>query len=199
MFLFNYANIKKLIFYISLGVLLWLAMLESGIHGTLAGAILALFIPIKINNNLNDSFKKLEHFLRPIINYIILPLFVFTNSGVKLKSLLTIDPICKQLSWGIILGLFLGKQIGIYLFSYLATMYNRNKMVLENTSWSKFYAVSVLGGIGFTLSLFIGSITFENGCKHTSMRSAVIIGSCISAIIGIILLYFITTKENKSL
>ncbi|MCC8368993.1 MAG: Na+/H+ antiporter NhaA [Rickettsia endosymbiont of Oxypoda opaca] len=192
----NYYQVQKTLYYMAIGLLLWISMVEAGIHGTLCGAIIALFIPVNINGGLNDSFKRLEELMRPFVNYFILPLFVFMNSGIVLKHF-SFGSVCSNVTWGIIFGLFIGKQLGITLFSY---PFIRLKFcdLPQGTSWLKFYAIAVLGGIGFTLSLFIGSITFESGCPSNAMRIAVIIGSLVSALFGIIILNYATKNPSGS-
>lgn len=184
----NYKQVKSLLYYTLIGMLLWASMVESGIHGTLCGAIIALFIPVNIKGEINTSFQKLENSIRPFVNYFILPLFVFMNSGILLRHF-SFESICSSLTFGIIFGLFIGKQLGIILFSYPFVRFNFCNLP-SDTSWLKFYSVAILGGIGFTLSLFIGSITFESGCPSNSMRAAVIIGSSLSTVLGIAILKF---------
>ncbi|KJV79553.1 na+/H+ antiporter 1 family protein [Rickettsia rhipicephali str. Ect] len=172
-------------------------MVESGIHGTLCGAIIALFIPVNIKGEFNTSFKKLENLTRPFVNYFILPLFVFMNSGILLEYFAfkgTCSNSILALIYGIIFGLFVGKQLGIMLFSYPFVKFKLCNLP-SDTSWLKFYSIAILGGIGFTLSLFIGSITFESSCPSNSMRAAVIIGSLISALFGVAVLKYCTGKE----
>lgn len=192
----NFLNIRKSIYYVIIGILLWSSMLKAGIHGTLCGAITALFIPVRTPKGLNKSFKNLERFVRPIANYIILPLFVFINSGIVLKNF-SLKSVCSSITYGIVLGLFVGKQLGITLFSYPCVKLNWCSLP-NNTSWLKFYAIATLGGIGFTLSLFIGSITFESGCPSNSMRVSVILGSLLSAFFGTIILRYSIKHERLS-
>ncbi|MGX6960066.1 MAG: Na+/H+ antiporter NhaA [Rickettsia endosymbiont of Pentastiridius leporinus] len=192
--IFNYKQVKSLLYYTVIGILLWASMVESGIHGTLCGAIIALFIPVNIKGKVNTSFQKLENSIRPFVNYFILPLFVFMNSGILLKHF-SFESLCSSLTYGIIFGLFIGKQLGITLFSYPFVRFNFCNLP-SDTSWLKFYSVAVLGGIGFTLSLFIGSITFESGCPSNSMRAAVIIGSLLSTVLGVAILKYCTKVQK---
>lgn len=181
----NFKNIKSTVYYLTVGIFLWLAMAKAGIHGTLAGAILALTIPVKINNRLNPSFHQLEHNLRPLVYYIILPIFIFVNSGIHFDGL-TKEMLLSDVSLGIILGLFLGKQLGIAGFSYFSIKMKWCTLP-PHVNWQKFYSIAILGGIGFTLSLFIGDLTFETGEPHYAMRAAIIIGSILSAVVGLTL------------
>lgn len=191
---FNYLNFKSSLYYLVVGVLLWIAMVEAGMHGTLAGVIVALTIPVRADGDINISFQKLDKKLQPFVHYLILPLFIFINSGIKIEYF-TFDNACSNISLGIILGLFIGKQLGISGFSYGAVKYFKSSLP-EGTNWLGFYAVSILGGIGFTLSLFIGGLTFEDGCAYYSMRSAVILGSLLSAVFGAALLYYSIRRKN---
>jgi NhaA family Na+:H+ antiporter len=176
-------------------------MVESGIHGTLCGVILALAIPVEKNGQPNGSFHGLENVLRPLVHFVILPLFAFINSGVSF-DIFSVDILTSPLALGIILGLFIGKQLGIFLFSYAAVKLNYCSLP-QNVSWLKFYGIGVLGGIGFTLSLFIGDLTFEASDPNYVMRISVIIGSLSSAIVGIVILVFfkkstITVVRDKN-
>ncbi len=192
--LLSYLGVKKAKYYLIIGLLLWLAMIKAGLHGTLAGCIVALFIPVTFDGLLNPSFSNLENWLRPLVNYIIVPLFIFMNSGIPFHKI-SLTGTCSNISLGIILGLFIGKQLGITLLSYIVIACKLAQLP-TNTSWLKFYSIAVLGGIGFTMSFFIGDIAFENICPANDMRSAVIIGSTCSAIYGIILLLYIKHRYN---
>ena len=188
LFVLNRLKIISSFCYLSIGIFLWIAMVESGIHGTLCGVILALAIPVEKNGQPNGSFHGLENVLRPLVHFVILPLFAFINSGVSF-DIFSVDILTSPLALGIILGLFIGKQLGIFLFSYAAVKLNYCSLP-QNVSWLKFYGIGVLGGIGFTLSLFIGDLTFEASDPNYVMRISVIIGSLSSAIVGIVILVF---------
>ena len=194
LFLLNRLQITRNIYYLSLGTFLWIAMVKSGIHGTLCGVVLALAIPIEKKGQLNPSFHKLESRLRPIVYFLILPLFAFVNSGVSFEAF-SLDVLTSSLALGIMLGLFFGKQLGIFLFSYAAVKAGYCSLP-HNICWPKFYAIGVLGGIGFTLSLFIGDLTFEASDPNYTMRISVIIGSLLSAILGTGILLFLKTNKN---
>jgi NhaA family Na+:H+ antiporter len=184
--LLNYLKYSNVTLYMLIGVLLWVTIVESGIHGTLAGIVLAFFIPIKSSYVSASPLQRLESGLHPLVNYFILPVFAFVNSEIPIKDM-TISGICTDLSLGIILGLFIGKQAGIFIFSYLAIKFRCCTLPM-GTSWPKYYAICILGGIGFTLSLFIGNITFMDECGINTMRLSVIIGSVLSALCGVLLL-----------
>jgi NhaA family Na+:H+ antiporter len=192
LFMLNRLHVTRSFYYLFIGIFLWIAMVESGIHGTLCGVVLALAIPVERGDHINPSFHGLENVLRPIVYFVILPLFAFINSGVSLttfsSSLLT-----SPLALGIILGLFVGKQVGIFVFSYLAVKFGYCSLP-HNVCWPRFYAIGILGGIGFTLSLFIGDLTFEASEPHYIMRISVIIGSLLSAVLGTGLLIFLKKR-----
>ncbi|MCC8417924.1 MAG: Na+/H+ antiporter NhaA [Rickettsia endosymbiont of Bryobia graminum] len=184
----NMLNVKQTFYYMLAGLLLWVAMVEAGIHGTLAGAVIALAIPVTVKEIPNNYFKELEGSVHLLVSYFILPIFIFINSGISFKNF-SIYSTCSNVSFGIIFGLFIGKQLGIWLFSY-PIIKSKICMLPNNTSWPKFYSIAILGGIGFTLSLFIGGLTFDEGCPANAMRVAVIIGSVLSAIFGILVLKY---------
>lgn len=182
LFILNISKITRTSFYLLTGVFLWIAMVQSGIHGTLAGVVLALAIPVKKDDQLSHSFHVLENSLRPIVYFFILPLFSFINSGISFTDF-SMDALTTPLALGIVFGLFIGKQLGIFLFSYIAVKSGRCCLP-DNVCWPRFYAIGILAGIGFTLSLFIGDLTFEASEPSYIMRISVIIGSLLSAVIG---------------
>ncbi len=185
--LFNFLNIRKISYYIIVGILLWISMVESGIHGTLCGVIVALFIPIKTRNNrININYQTFENKLQFLVHNYILPLFVFINSGIVLSHF-SMESLFSHVSLGIILGLFLGKQIGIFGFSYLVVKMGFCSFPYD-VSKMKFYAISMLGGIGFTLSFFIGGLAFEDAELDNTIRTAIIIASLLSGVVGTMLL-----------
>lgn len=188
--LLNYFHVKKLSSYLGLGLLLWLFIVESGIHGTLAGIILALFIPVnvKVNQDSYSPLKKLEHGLTPLVNCCLLPMFAFINSEIPLKEI-TWDNLTSPLSLGILTGLFLGKPLGIIGFSYFAVKTKLSQLPVQ-TSWPQYYGVSILAGIGFTLSLFIGNISFSDPAILNDVRISVILASILAAIGGSLVLKY---------
>lgn len=192
--LINRYNVKSLSIYLSIGLILWLAMVKAGIHGTLCGIILALAIPVKIHGNINANFNLLENILRPLVYFLILPLFAFINSGINLDNF-SKEILMSPITIGIIGGLFIGKPLGVFLFSYLAIK-KKWCSLPENVSWPLFFAIAVLGGIGFTLSLFIGDLTFEIAGPNYAMRVGVIFGSLLSALIGTVILVYLAQKQK---
>jgi NhaA family Na+:H+ antiporter len=181
--------------YILVGLVLWTAVLKSGVHATLAGVVLGLMIPIKNNHH---SFHELEHSLHAPVNFVILPLFAFANAGVSFGNV-TVKDFTDSMTMGIVLGLFLGKQLGVFAFSYIAIKL-RLGTLSEGISWGSVYGLAILSGIGFTMSLFIGSLAFEShegACfELVDERMGILIGSLLSGIIG----YFVLSKTlpNKA-
>ncbi len=175
--------------YVLLGILLWIATLKSGVHATLAGVILGLFIPIKNNK---ASFQALEHSLHVPVNHFILPIFAFVNTGIDFSAV-TIKDFTDNITLGIAGGLVIGKQIGIFLFSWLAIKLGMGKLP-EGVDFKMLYGVALLGGVGFTMSLFIGSLAFECAgdiCINTvDERMGILIGSILSGLWGYLYLRF---------
>lgn len=170
-----------------MGGILWLTVLKSGIHSTVAGIVLALFIPRQ-----KDLAHKLIKKIAPTVNFLILPLFAFANSGVKIDSF-SLEVFTSPLVLGIILGLFLGKQIGVTLFSYVAIkmgICHLPRSPKGVSSWLEFYGVAVITGVGFTMSFFIGSLAFiNNHAAFDEVKIGVLAGSFLSAIFGMMLIY----------
>jgi len=184
--------------YIAIGLLLWLAVLKSGVHATLAGVLLGLMIPLTASDNRqkrvspplspqSSPLKEIEHALHPWVAFAILPLFAFVNAGLDLRTLSPIQ-MGANVPLGIMLGLFIGKQVGVFGLSWLAIKAGLAELP-QASSWRQLYGVSVLTGIGFTMSLFITSLAFENDAlfQYTD-KLAILVGSLLSGIVGFILL-----------
>ncbi len=173
--------------YILVGIILWIAVLKSGVHATLAGVMLGLFIPLK-NNQI--SFHALEHSLYVPVNYAILPIFAFVNTGISFAGVSAKD-FYDHVTLGVAFGLLLGKQIGVFLFSALAVWVGLGKLP-KGVNWKLLYGISLLSGIGFTMSLFIGSLAFENartsGMILVDERLGILMGSMISGLAGFFVL-----------
>ena len=171
--------------YIIIGIALWLAVLKSGIHATIAGVILALFIPLRTDApGASSPLREMEHDLHATVAYGILPLFAFANAGISLEGV-RFSSLLHPLPLGIAAGLFIGKQTGVFFFSYLAVKMGIARP-LDSVNWKTFYGVAVLCGVGFTMSLFIGSLAFEPGSLGESVdeRIGILVGSFLSAVIG---------------
>lgn len=170
--------------YIFFGVVLWVAVLKSGVHATLAGVALAMFIPIKGREGEPSPLKSLEHNLHSMVAFIILPIFAFANAGVNLSGV-GIEDVMSPVPLGIILGLFVGKQLGVFGFCFIAIKAGLVKLP-ENVNWTLLYGAALLSGVGFTMSLFIGSLAFEQSGANLIYqdRLGIIIGSILSGTIG---------------
>jgi NhaA family Na+:H+ antiporter len=182
--------------YILLGIILWIAVLKSGVHATLAGVILGLLIPLK-NNKV--PFHALEHSLHVPVSYAILPLFAFVNTGISFSGVSAKD-FYDNVTLGVAFGLFFGKQMGVFFFSALAVKMGFGTLP-EGVNWKLLYGVSILSGIGFTMSLFIGSLAFEDarasGVGLCDERLGILMGSMIAGLLGyVVLRYFLSDKEN---
>lgn len=185
----NLKNIERLSVYLLIGAGLWLALVEAGIHGTIAGVLIGLFVPVHVkreNCKATSPLKKLEHFLHPLVALIVLPLFAFLNSEISFKEL-GLNDFYSPITIGIFVGLFIGKQLGILIFSFIPIAAGICKLP-HGITWRTYYGISILCGIGFTFSLFIGLLSFEEAILINQMKLGVILGSVVSAIGGIALL-----------
>ncbi len=197
LFVMNRKGVVNNTAYVLVGLVLWTAVLKSGVHATLAGVILGLFIPIK-NNKV--SFHALEHSLHAPVNYVILPLFAFANAGVSFVNV-TVKDIADSMTMGIVMGLFVGKQLGVFLFTYIAVKLKLGTLA-EGIGWGHVYGLAILSGIGFTMSLFIGSLAFE--CHEgvcfdlVDERMGILIGSLLSGVVGYAVLKYQFRKTGLS-
>ena len=160
----NKFNIKKFLPYLVVGLLLWDFTHNSGIHATIAGVLLALTIPHRKKEKDFSLLIKIEHAISPYVAFGIMPLFAFANAGVSLEGL-SLTSLLDKVPLGIVLGLFLGKQIGVFIFSFIAIKLNFAQMP-NNSNWFNFYGVGVLTGIGFTMSLFVGNLAFIENIEY---------------------------------
>lgn len=187
LWILNRKGVTKIAPYIIVGIFLWVCVLKSGVHATLAGVVIALFIPLRAKNERGKSpAHALEHGLHPWVAYSILPIFAFANAGVSLKGL-SLDLLLHPITLGIALGLFFGKQIGIMSVTFLC-VYFKICTLPKGVKWSQYYAMSLVTGIGFTMSLFIGTLAFDDASNQTFVRIGVIAGSLLSGIAGYVLL-----------
>ena len=184
----NKFNKKNFIPYFFIGVLLWYFTHGSGIHSTISGVLLACTIPHKKNDGDFSLLLKLEHLLSPYVAFGIMPLFALANAGVVLKGT-SFNSLLAPVPLGILCGLFFGKQIGVFLFSYISVKLKIAEMP-SNSNWIKFYGVGILTGIGFTMSLFVGNLAFVDNSQHMEcVKIGVLTGSLLSTIFGYILLH----------
>lgn len=181
----NWRNVMSTSLYILVGTVMWVAVLKSGIHATLAGVVLALFIPMrKPASGGLSPLHNLEHELHGGVSYVILPLFAFVNAGVSLQGM-TLEQVLGPVPMGIALGLIIGKQIGVFGLCYLGIKLGIARLP-EQVSWSALYGVAILCGVGFTMSLFIGSLAFEQASSPYLYqdRIGILAGSFVSALMG---------------
>jgi NhaA family Na+:H+ antiporter len=187
--LFNRYNIESKSMYILVGIIMWIATLKSGVHATLAGVILAMFIPIKSKSDPEFSpLKSMEHDLHSVVAYFILPVFAFANAGINFSGV-GIEQLQHGVPMGIALGLLIGKQVGVFGLCWLAIKLGMSKMP-KGMNWPSLYGTAALCGIGFTMSLFVGSLAFEETGVDLLFdeRLGIIIGSVVSGIIGYVVL-----------
>ena len=189
----NKLNIRAFIPYLLVGILLWEFTHKSGIHATIAGVLLALLIPHDKINKDRSLLLKLEHAIAPYVAFGIMPLFAFANAGVSLKGI-NINSLLNPVPLGLLCGLFFGKQIGVFLFAYISVKLNLAQKP-NDSNWVALYAVSVLTGIGFTMSLFVGNLAFVNSPMYLDgVKIGVLSGSLLSTLMGYFLLMFATKK-----
>ena len=191
----NKLGVKKFMPYLLIAFFLWYFTHESGIHSTISGVLLALTIPHRNHEKDFSLLLKLEHVLSPYVAFGIMPLFALANAGVSLEGI-SINTLMNPVPFGILCGLFFGKQIGVFLFSYLSIKFKFAEMP-SNSNWIKFYGVGVLTGIGFTMSLFVGNLAFiENNQYMDGVKIGVLSGSLLSTLMGYLLLLLVTSKKK---
>ena len=191
----NKFNIKKFLPYLIVGVFLWDFTHNSGIHATIAGVLLAMTIPHRKKEKDFSLLIKVEHAISPYVAFGIMPLFAFANAGVSLEGL-SLTSLLDKVPLGILLGLFIGKQLGVFVFSYVSIKLKVAQMP-NNSNWFNFYGVGVLTGIGFTMSLFVGNLAFvDYSNQMDGVKIGVLTGSFLSAIVGYFMLLMVTKKNN---
>jgi len=189
LFWVNKRNPASTSIYIMIGVVMWVAMLKSGVHATLVGIILAMFIPMRSKTDANYSpLKRMERDLHSLVAFFVLPVFAFANAGVNLTGVGT-EQLFHSVPLGIALGLLIGKQVGVFGFCWLAIKLKFTRLP-GDMSWMSLYGIAALCGIGFTMSLFVGSLAFEETSVNLLFdeRLGIILGSLISGVIGYIVL-----------
>lgn len=181
----NKRNVESQGLYFVVGLIMWVATLKSGVHATLAGVVLAMFIPMRSKENPEHSpLKSLEHDLHSVVAFFVLPVFAFSNAGLNLTGI-GVDALLHPVPIGIALGLFLGKQVGILGFCWLAIQLKITNLP-HGMRWLSLYGTAALCGIGFTMSLFIGSLAFEETGVNLLFdeRLGIILGSIFSGVLG---------------
>ncbi|ELH7949571.1 Na+/H+ antiporter NhaA [Vibrio fluvialis] len=197
LFMLNAKHVTKLSAYLIVGLILWVAVLKSGVHATLAGVVIGFAIPLKGNKGEHSPLKHLEHALHPYVAFGILPLFAFANAGISLEGV-SFSSLASTLPLGVALGLLIGKPLGIFSFSVIAVKAGIAKLP-EGINFKHIFAVSVLCGIGFTMSIFISSLAFgsANVDYDTYARLGILMGSTTAAILGYVLLRLSLPKVAK--
>tara|TARA_A100001011_G_C14287535_1_gene834530 strand:+ start:581 stop:1753 length:1173 start_codon:yes stop_codon:yes gene_type:complete len=189
----NKFQIKKFLPYLIVGILLWDFTHNSGIHATIAGVLLAITIPHRKKEKDFSLLIKIEHAISPYVAFGIMPLFAFANAGVSLEGL-SLGSLLNKVPLGIVLGLFLGKQLGVFVFSYISIKTKIAQMP-NNSNWFNLYGVGVLTGIGFTMSLFVGNLAFvENMQYMDGVKIGVLTGSLLSTLFGYFLILLTPNK-----
>lgn len=194
----NKRNTESKSLYVMLGVVMWIAMLKSGVHATLAGVILAMFIPMKSKTNISYSpLKDMEHDLHSVVAFFVLPIFAFANAGISFAGVGT-EQLLHNVPLGIALGLFVGKQAGVFGLCWLAIKLKLTSLP-NGMSWSSLYGTAALCGIGFTMSLFIGSLAFEETGINLIFdeRLGIILGSLASGFVGYMVLRMSLRSNNQ--
>lgn len=192
---FQKKGVMRLVFYLIPGILLWFCMLKSGIHATIAGVLLAFAIPFGKDDNKNPSYK-LQHWLHKPVAFILLPLFALANTALLINAGWT-EELQSKNSLGIIAGLLLGKPIGILLATLLLVKMKWGSLP-EGAGFSHIIGVGFMAGIGFTMSIFISNLAFSDADIIQNSKIAVLVGSVLSAIIGMLLLFVFSKKEEPN-
>ncbi len=195
----NWRGVATVSPYVVVGIIMWIAVLKSGVHATLAGVALAAFIPMRDPDDpAHSPLKNLEHDLHSVVAFGVLPLFAFVNAGISLQGI-GLSSLLHPVPMGIALGLFAGKQLGIFLLCYLAIKTGLARLP-DGANWGSLYGVSILCGVGFTMSLFVGSLAFENVTFDASAvfdeRLGIIVGSLLSGILGYVVLHWALPKSD---
>ena len=188
----NKLGVKKFLPFLLVGSFMWFFTYKSGIHATIAGVLLASTIPHRIKDKDFSLLINIEHAISPYVAFMIMPLFAFANAGVSLEGL-TLSSLMMPVPLGILLGLFIGKQVGVMLFSFFAVKLGFAQMP-DNSNWFSLYGVSILTGIGFTMSLFVGNLAFIDSTQYIDgVKIGVLAGSLLSTVFG----YFTLSIASK--
>ena len=196
LFALNRAGVRHTTPYVLIGIFLWVCVLKSGVHATLAGVVMAFAIPLKRDDSGHSPLLHMEHALHPWVMLMIMPIFAFANAGVSLSGI-SFEALTAPVPLGIAAGLFIGKQIGVFGFSLAAVKMGLCKLP-EDSNWGQIYAVSLLTGIGFTMSLFISSLAFEQGATDYVIqdRLGILLGSFFSATFGAWVMHMATRSRK---
>jgi NhaA family Na+:H+ antiporter len=197
LYVLNRISVRSLTPYLSASLILWFCLLHAGVHPTIAGVILALMIPGDIHDHQRQPLLTLEKQLHPWVAFLIMPLFALANAGFSFTGL-SWHMLGGELVLGIFLGLFVGKQIGVFSLSWLMIKCGYARLP-DKSSWFALYGISLLCGIGFTMSLFLGTLSFPNHIVYLAeMRVGVMLASLVSGLVGVVVLFFALKKRQKS-
>lgn len=188
-------GIKNLLFYLVPGVVIWYFIHHSGIHATIAGVLVAITLPTN-EEDTDSPLEKLEHALTRPVNFIIMPVFALVNTNITFESTM-IEGLFSNLGLGIILGLFLGKPIGIFAMSWLSVKFKIAQLP-QSTTWTHVLGLGLLGGIGFTMSIFIALLSFGDLLHQNEAKFAILIASTIAGISGFCILSLYNKKQKKT-
>ena len=197
LFALNRMKVNSGSLYLVFGVALWFCVLKSGVHATLAGVMTALAIPLVVPGERRSLLRQLEHDLHGLVAFVILPVFAFANAGVSLHGM-SFANMLDEVTIGVILGLFVGKQVGIFGATWLAVKAGFARLP-QGVNWAQVWGVSLLGGIGFTMSLFVASLGFRaNPHLLSEAKLGILTGSMLSAIIGAAALMWLCPKNEEN-
>jgi NhaA family Na+:H+ antiporter len=193
----NLAGVRRFTPYLVLGVVLWLCVLKSGVHATLSGVALAFLLPLKGGSEPREdrAFVKLEHALKPWVAFLVMPVFAFANSGLNLAGI-TPEMATNPVTLGIVAGLFFGKQFGVFGASWALIRLGLARLP-DGANWGQLYGVSACAGIGFTMSLFIGTLAFADPALQPTVRLGVLVASLLSATLGYVLCSAAARKNSR--
>jgi NhaA family Na+:H+ antiporter len=198
LFALNRLGVRRIAAYILVGAVLWFCVLKSGVHATLAGVVTALFVPAGGGDPEHSPLRRLEHSLHPWVAFGILPVFAFSNAGVDLEGM-SIADLLQPIPLGIMLGLFVGKQLGVFTFAYAAVKLGLARLP-TGVEFKHVYGAAIICGIGFTMSLFIGMLAFENAASGEVVvtdKLGILVGSLVSAVVGYVVLHFVLPKGRS--
>jgi NhaA family Na+:H+ antiporter len=196
LFALNRQGVVRYTPYVLLGIALWVCVLKSGVHATLAGVVMALAIPLRGGGEDDSPLERMEHALHPWVAFLVMPVFAFANAGVSLAGL-TLGDLFAPLSLGIAAGLIVGKQAGVFLMTWLAVATGVAKRPAQ-ASWAQVYGASLLAGVGFTMSLFIGTLAFEGPEYASAVRVGVLSGSFVCGLLGYIVMRYAPAPDGSS-
>jgi len=195
--LMNRLGVRKLGLYMLIGVIMWVSVLKSGVHATLAGVLLAFTIPLRFKDGTDGFVHKVEHKIHPYVAFMILPLFAFANTGLSFSGIQPSE-LFSDIPMGIALGLAVGKPVGVFVFSAVAILVGLAKLP-KDVSWRALFGVGCLCGVGLTMSLFIGTLAFSEGGEADILvdRMGILMGSWASALTGFLVLWLVLPRETK--